>query len=212
MHSCLAPEKKFFLENVAVYRLQRYLSQMPGVTFIEDLEKEYRLPLSMGYDEFIFYGKVDRIDRRGDYRLVLDYKTGWIEHFAKSHFEKKIIPFFPSEEYDYESLKTFIEVIRDLQLPLYVLLVSSGKEEELARTLAAYVELRKQGEERYFVHPDRIGALQDHYMHWFGRTVPSLLNYILTHMIESPFFYPATDERACQPCDYEPVCRFSYTS
>jgi len=212
MHRCLAPEKKFFLEYVAVYRLQSYLSQMPGVTFIEALEKEYRLPLSMGPNEFLFYGKVDRIDRRGDYRFILDYKTGWITHVAKSHFEKRIIPFSPSEECDYESLKTFVEVIRDLQLPLYVLLVSSGKEEEFARTLAAYVELRKQGEERYFVPPDRIGELREPYLNWFGRTLPSLLNYVLTHMIESPFFYPATDERACRPCDYEPICRFSYAS
>ncbi len=212
MHRCLAPEKKFFLEYVAVYRLQSYLSRMPGVTFIEALEKEYRLPLAIGPDEFLFYGKVDRIDRRGDYRFVLDYKTGWVVHFAKSHFEKKIIPFSPPEACDYESLKTFVEVIRDVQLCLYVLLVSSGKEEELAKTLAAYVELRKQGEERYFVHPDRIGALQAPYMNWFGRTVPSLLNYVLTHMIESPFFYPATDERACRSCYYEPICRFAYVS
>ena len=166
----------------------------------------------MGPDEFIFYGKVDRIDKRGDYRLVLDYKTGWVEHFAKSHFEKRIIPFFPSEECDYESLKTFIKVIRDLQLPIYVLLVSSGNEEELEKTLAAYVELRKRGEERYFVTPDKIEELQERYANWFGRTVPSLLNYVLTHMIESTFFYPATNERTCQSCDYEPVCRFSYTA
>jgi ATP-dependent helicase/nuclease subunit B len=212
MHRCLAPEKKFFLEYVAVYRLQSYLSQMPGITFIEALEKEYRLPLVMGPHEFIFYGKVDRIDTRGDYHVVLDYKTGRIAHFAKGHFEKKIIPFVPSEACDYESLKTFVQVIRDVQLPLYVLLVSSGKDEELARTLAAYVELRKRGEERYFVPHDRIEALRDAYTNWFGRTFPSLLNYVVTHIIESPFFYPATDEKICRYCDYEPVCRFSYAA
>ena len=209
MHRCLAPEKRFFLEYVAAYRLQSYLSQMPGVTFIEDLEKEYRLPLSMGSDEFIYYGKVDRIDIREGYRLVLDYKTGWIEHFTKTHFEKKIISFFPSEECNYESLKTLIEVIRDLQLPLYVLLVSSGREKELAKTLAAYVELRRRGEEQYFVPLEKIGELRDLYTTWFGRTLPSLLNYLLTHMIESPFFYPATDEKTCRSCDYESVCSFS---
>jgi ATP-dependent helicase/nuclease subunit B len=212
MHRCLSPEKKFFLEYVAVYRLQSYLSQMPGVTFIEALEREYRLPLTMGLDEFVFYGKVDRIDIREGYRLILDYKTGWIEHFTKNHFEKRIISFFPPEAYDYESLKTLLEVIRDLQLPLYILLVSSGKEEELEKTLAAYVELRKRGEERYFVPPDKIGELRDPYTTWFGSTFPSLLNYLVTHMIESPFFFPATDEKTCRSCDYEPVCRFSYTS
>ena len=212
MHRCLSPEKKFFLEYVAAYRLQSYLSQMPAITFIEALEKEYRLPLYMGPEEFIFYGKVDRIDSREGYRLVLDYKTGWIEQFNKTHFEKRIIPFVPSEECDYVHLKTFIEVIRDLQLPLYVLLVSSGKEEELEKTLAAYVELRKRGEERYFVPMDKIGAIRDAYAIWYKRTLPSLLHYLLTHMIEAPFFYPATDVMTCRSCEYEPVCRFSYTS
>jgi hypothetical protein len=155
---------------------------------------------------------VDRIDNREGYRLVLDYKTGWIEPFTKTHFEKRIIPFVPSEKCDYAHLKTLIEVIRDLQLPLYVLLVSSGKEEELAKTLAAYVELRKRGEERYFVSKDKIGAVQDPYAIWFKRTLPALLHYLLTHMIESPFFYPATDPKTCRSCEYEPVCRFSYTS
>jgi ATP-dependent helicase/nuclease subunit B len=212
MHRCLSPEKKFFLEYVAAYRLRGYLAQMPGVTFIEALEQEYRLPLSLETDEFIFYGKVDRIDAREGYRLVLDYKTGWIEHFAKTHFEKRILSFFPSEEYDYEGLKTFLEVIRDLQLPLYVLLVAAGKEEELEKTLAAYVELRKRGEERYFVPPDKIMAMRGSYATWFGHTFLSLLNYLVTHMIESPFFYPATDEKACRSCDYESVCGFSYVS
>lgn len=212
MHRCLSPEKKFFLEYVAAYRLQRYLSQMPGNTFIEALEKEYRLPLPIGPDEFIFYGKVDRIDIREGYRLVLDYKTGWIEHFTKTHFEKRISSFCPSEECDYANLKTLIEVIRDLQLPLYVLLVSSGKEEELEKTLAAYVELRKRGEERYFVPMDKFDAVRDPYMIWFKRTLPSLLHYLLTHMIESPYFYPATDVKTCRSCEYESVCRFSYTS
>jgi ATP-dependent helicase/nuclease subunit B len=212
MYRCLSPEKKFFLEYVAAYRLQSYLAQMPAITFIEALEKEYRLTLPVGPDEFIFYGKVDRIDNREGYRLVLDYKTGWIEPFTKTHFEKRIIPFVPSEKCDYAHLKTLIEVIRDLQLPLYVLLVSSGKEEELAKTLAAYVELRKRGEERYFVSKDKIGAVQDPYAIWFKRTLPALLHYLLTHMIESPFFYPATDPKTCRSCEYEPVCRFSYTS
>ncbi|MEJ2067121.1 MAG: PD-(D/E)XK nuclease family protein, partial [Deltaproteobacteria bacterium] len=212
MHRCLSPEKKFFLEYVAAYRLQGYLSQMSGVTFIEALEREYRLPLPCGTDEYIFYGKVDRIDTREGYRFVLDYKSGWIEHFTKTHFEKKILPFVPPGECDYKGLKTFLEVIRDLQLPLYVFLVAAGKEEALAKTLAAYVELRKRGEERYFVPPDKLGELRDSYRTWFGHALPSLLNYLLIHMIESPFFYPATDEKACRSCDYEPVCRFSFTS
>ena len=55
-------------------------------------------------------------------------------------------------------------------------------------------------------------AMRESYATWFGHTFPSLLNYLVNHMIESPFFYPATAEKACRSCDYESVCRFSYVS
>jgi ATP-dependent helicase/nuclease subunit B len=212
MHRCLAPEKQFFLEHVAAYRLQSYLSQMPGVTFIEALEAEYRIPLPMGPDEFIFYGKVDRIDKRGGHQIILDYKTGRVEAFPKGHFEKCILPLTKPDEFDHEGLKVLKGVLKDIQLPLYVLLVAWGNEEKLANTLSAYVELGRGGDERYFIPPDKSDGLKSSSVAWFSRAFPALLGYLMDHMVEAPYFFPATEEGACRFCEYEAVCRFSFAS
>jgi ATP-dependent helicase/nuclease subunit B len=212
MDRCLAPEKRFFLEHVAAYRLQSYLSQMPGVTFIEALEAEYRLPLPVGPDEFIFYGKVDRIDKRGGCQIILDYKTGRVEAFPKGHFEKRILPFGTPDEFDHEGLKAVKGAIKDLQLPLYVLLVASGNEEKLGNTLSAYVELGRGGDERYFIPPEKIDGLRADSIAWFSMTFPALLAYLIDHMVEAPYFFPATEDGACRFCEYEAVCRFSSAS
>jgi len=210
MYRCLAPEKRFFLEHTAAYRLKGYLSQMPEATFIDALEEEYCLTLPVGLGEFSFYGKVDRIDKREGHQIILDYKTGRVGGFAKGHFEKRLLPFPLPEKLDREGLKAVTGVIKDLQLPLYVLLVASGKGEDLGRTLSAYVDLGKGGEELYFVPPDRLNGLRDAYISWFSGTFPALLAYLIKHMIEAPLFYPATEEEICRFCEYETICRFSF--
>ena len=210
MYRCLAPEKRFFLEGAAAHRLKDYLARMPEVTFINALEEEYRITLPINLGEFSFYGKVDRIDKRGRYQIILDYKTGRIEGFAKGHFEKRLLSFLLPDELDHEGLKALKQAIKDLQLPLYVLLVTSGRQEELARTLSAYIELGKGGRELYFVTPERFEGLRDTYISWFSQNFPLLLAYIIGHMIEAPFFYPATEEETCRFCEYETICRFSF--
>ncbi|MFQ5903524.1 MAG: PD-(D/E)XK nuclease family protein, partial [Candidatus Binatia bacterium] len=209
MYRSLAPEKRFFLEHTAAYRLKGYLSQVPEATFIDALEEEYHLALPVGSHHYCFYGKVDRIDRREGYRFVLDYKTGRIENFAKSHFEKRLLPFSLPGELDREGLKAVKGVIKDLQLPLYVLLVASGNEGEITKTLPAYVDLGRGGEEVYFVTRERLDGLREAYISWFMGAFPGLLAYVIDHMIGAPLFYPATEEEACRFCEYEPVCRFS---
>jgi len=210
MYRCLAPEKRFFLEHAAAYRLKSYLSQVPEATFIDALEEERCLALPLGSHQYSFYGKVDRIDRREGYRIILDYKTGRIEGFAKSHFGKRVLPFSLPGELDHEGLKAVKGVIKDLQLPLYVLLVASGNEGEIDKTLPAYVDLGRGGEEVYFVPRDRVDRLREAYTSWFMEAFPALLAYVLDHMIGAPLFYRATEEGACRFCEYETVCRFSF--
>ena len=210
MYRCLAPEKRFFLEHAAAYRIKSYLSQVPEATFIDTLEEKHSLPLVLGSSHYSFSGKVDRIDKRDGYRIILDYKTGRIEGFAKSHFEKRLLPFSPPGELDHQGLKAVKGVMKDLQLPLYVLLVASGNEEEIAKTLTAYVDLGNEGEEVYFVTRDRQDRLREGYTSWFMESFPALLAYVIDHMIGAPFFYPATEEEACRFCEYETACRFSF--
>ena len=210
MYRCLPPERRFFLEHAAEHRLKSYLEQISTPTFINGLEEDYRLVFRTELGDLSLFGKVDRIDIRDDFKIVLDYKTGYVYSVAKSHFEKRLLPFPLPEALDYDGLRTLKGVIGDFQLPLYVLLVSSGKKEELSKTLSAYVELSKQGEEQYFISRDRAEGWMDAYVSWYAETFPALLCYLITHMAEASHFYSATDEQTCRFCDYESVCRFSY--
>jgi ATP-dependent helicase/nuclease subunit B len=212
MYRCLAPEKRFFLEYVAAYRLTSYLSQMPEATFIETLEHEYRLQLPLWPNQLSFYGKVDRIDKREGHRIILDYKTGRVESFGKGDFERYILPFAIPKEPSYGGLKAVKGVIKDLQLPLYCLLVAAGSPEALGSIRAAYVELGRSGMESYFIPLERSNRLRDATISWFSHFFPALLAFLIDHMVNAPCFFPATEEDVCRFCEYEAVCRFSFAA
>jgi ATP-dependent helicase/nuclease subunit B len=208
--SALGPEKRFFLEHAAEHRLGTYLGNMEETTFIDSLEREYRAPLVTSLGELTLYGKVDRMDIRDGANIIFDYKTGRVDRFGAGHFESRILNFPLPGAFDYEALVAVKEAFKDIQLPIYVLLVCSALKKDPASTLSAYVELREAGAERYFVGPKKIESVKDSYAAWFAEGLPQLLAYLVDHMLKSPLFYPATDERACAYCPYNPVCRLSF--
>ena len=59
------------------------------------------------------------------------------------------------------------------------------------------------------IYEDLLIAIKSFDIAWFSKAFPQLLAYLIDHMVEAPFFYPATDADACRFCDYEGVCRFS---
>ncbi len=208
----LSPEKRFFVEEAAKFRLRRYLEGMRGSIWIEALERPFRLTLSLGGSQWTFYGKVDRIDRREGFKVILDYKTGYLNPPGTNAFEEKISVLRPSARLDYEGLRDLKRGIGDIQLPLYVLLVSQGQEDELRRTTAAYVMLQGEGEERFLLRPEKLRerAIQELWVQWFKAGLPQILDYLIAHILEAPFYFKATDDGLCRSCDYEPSCHFAW--
>ena len=207
----LAPERRFILEEVAKFRLKKYLEGMREPIHIEALEKEFRIELPLRGERWAFYGKVDRIDRRGDLQVVLDYKTGFIEPPGARAFVEKMAPFQLPEGLDDEGLRALKRAVGDIQLPLYVLLTTGGKGEEIERTTAAYVLLREDGREQFLLRPKELkGAVAELWVEWFLEQFPAILNYLITHILEAPLYFRATEEGLCRVCDYEPSCHFSW--
>jgi len=211
MYRCLPPAKRFFLEHTVTYRLRSYLSRMSKATFIESVEQAYRAPLETNLGRLYLSGTIDRIDIRDGYRIILDYKTGQVRPPLKSHFERRLLPFQVPQVVNREGLKTIKSTIGDLQLPLYVLLVAKGNKTSIGHTLAAYIELSNAGEEIFFIPRDRLDEWPDAYISWYSETFPSVLSYLVRHMVEAPLFYPAMDEGICRFCDYAAICRFSFS-
>jgi len=209
-YQALGGERRLFVEEVAVFRLRRFLENLRQEAFIEGLERSYSMEFPIGGMPLQFSGKVDRVDRREGLRIILDYKTGSVDEFTQRTFIEKIFPFSPSPDLDYEGLREVRRTIKDIQLPLYVLLVTGGVPREIGRTTAAYVILQDKGQENYFLPPKGLREVKERWVEWFEGGFLSILEYILCHILDAPLFFRATEERFCRFCEYEPSCHFAW--
>jgi len=81
-----------------------------------ELEKDLKCDYKPGPRTFHFKGKIDRIERRGDYLCLLDYKTSASERNQVINIDKLEV----------EDRSTWPQAIKSLQLPFYQLLASTA--------------------------------------------------------------------------------------
>ncbi len=208
-----APRKRVLLETSRI-RFGRYLKKQ-GSTRIEALEKNYFLPFNLSHTlQITFRGILDRVDLRDGLYLVLDYKTG---SFSKPKAEKVMALETEEEnELDQEGLQTIYQYLSDLQLPFYVYLFGKHKGLSFERLSAGCIGLGGDGEEFYIVEPKVLRGevkkkvhLASQWAQWMEEEFPSLLRYLLRHILDAPLWYPATHERVCGYCDYRGMCRYA---
>jgi len=203
----LGPERRFFLMEVVRYRFEEFLKGIKGPFRVLLLEEEMALPMRLLGAEWRFFGRIDRLDLRDGFKVVVDYKTG-IPRNRRSFVPLWEVP----KDLDYQSLKDLSRKVPDLQLQLYVLLVSQGDEGELRRTTASYLYLSEIGNamESFLRKPQDILKEEADWVRWFREGLPGLLEYLLRHMLESPLYWRATDQGTCSFCEYEPGCPFAW--
>ncbi len=210
----LSPARKFFLLRGAQERLRKYLQGHPENTQLLALERRFSGSLEVpGLGQIELIGQADRIDSR-EYqkfpvRIILDYKTGWVENISFKPL-KDLDPSELEKEYSAAALLKITRYLPDLQLPFYVYLYClNNLEEDLwGCTTAAYVELRKKGEEKFWFPPEKLAQNQG-YATWLKQEFPALLRYLVRHIFEAPYWYPAIDDHACTYCPYEAMCQYS---
>ncbi len=207
MFKNLSPEKRFILEKTASFRLKAYLENQPEETTILDLEREYYLSWKVkNIGNLTLTGKIDRIDQRDGVYIVIDYKTGLVKYPSQEKLLSLIIP----ETFDLEGLKHVFEYLLDIQLPLYVYLFSKNQGIDPSNINAAFVILREKGEEKYLFNMNRLRKYKvDVLNRWFEEVFPRLLSYLICHIFEAPYWYPAISEDRCHYCKYKIMCRYS---
>ncbi len=203
----LSPEKRFILEKTASFRLKTYLENQPTETIIFDLEEEYHLPFKVEkIGSFTLKGKIDRIDQRDGTYIVIDYKTGYVKRPSYEKLLSLVVP----DTLDLEGLKYVFENLRDIQLPLYVYLFSKSQGIDPSDINAAFVILREKGEEEYLFNMKNLRKNKlDILNRWFEEVFPKLLTYLIHHIFEAPYWYPAINEDRCHYCEYKMMCRYS---
>ncbi len=196
-------KEKNILLNIVKYRFSNYIKNHPSITSIIYLEKKLSTIFNIKDKKLVLDGRLDRIDKRDDIYIILDYKTGYIPKFRNLIEHSIEIPTI----LDREQFINFSELIGDIQLPFYIFLFARqyGGEIPFEKIAGAFVDLSSKGEERFWIPPSRLSA--DSLDIFFSHTFPSLLGYIITHIFDGPVF--GIPSSRCKWCNCREVCDFS---
>lgn len=195
-------------------RLARYLEQQPP-TLILALEKNLETSFACQGREYALHGTVDRIDRRDDGFVVLDYKTGSIPAMRKTLWEESplwhaLASWTPNREN--AALLTLSTRMPSIQLPFYVHLLArelardaspfASQRETPAFLDAAFIDLGSAGQEMPLFsseHREKTAAAA------IGEQIPTLIDFLIRHMSQAPAFFPHTGEH-CRWCSVQKLC------
>ncbi len=197
----MSSKKISMLLSITRYRLEKYLNNHPEFTSILYLEKPINYIISVDSKNIVLEGRIDRVDRRDDLYIVLDYKTGYVNQLKKSLFDIEI-PY----EFDRDGLENISTIIGDIQLLSYIFLFGNAEYIPFSKITGALVELFKDGREKFWIHPKEIHKYYNDLIPFFFDKFPSLLRYIILHMIEGPIF-PILSSH-CGWCSYRRICSF----
>lgn len=210
LRDSLPAQSRFMLEAAGPYRLREFLKHQPELTEVLQLEQKSTAELMVGDRRYVLSGQLDRLDRRDDGLIILDYKSGRTSKSPRREFwhdenlwqsMRDWIPGMP------DPLPELADSLPSLQLPCY--LYMCGHDPKYAGMLrlspladAAWVQLADGGEE-----VSLMGAKVEEEERWSIREerIPELLSFVLRHMAESREFRPRRTN-ACERCAYQKTC------
>ena len=197
------PVKAQLIRRQVELQLRRFLKdyQIPLLTKdpvrILGLERSF----TASKDGYVFSGKIDRIERRGDRTVIVDYKTGR---------DAKRLAIRP-EKLDLGRAETWPEAIGSVQLPMYWMLYHLVQGEDVDRISPMYVFLGR----RDFRENVEFGIASEEVP---PRDLYAQLESFLLHMVAhigapAGQFAPAEDlARACPGCAYQTICGTQWLS
>ena len=198
------------LEAAGPYRLHDFLKHQPELTEILQLEQKSNAELMVGDKRYVLAGQLDRLDRRDNGLVILDYKSGRTSKSPRREFwhdenlwqaMRDWMPGMP------DPLPELADSLPSLQLPCY--LYMCGHDPKNAGLLrlspladAAWVQLADGGEE-----VSLMGAKVEEEERWsiIEERIPELLSFVLRHMAEAREFRPRRIN-ACERCAYKKTC------
>ncbi len=167
--------------------------------------------------EITLMGKADRIDRRDDTLMILDYKTGRLpsahaDIWGDALFWRSLADCSPESMQADTRLLRLADSIGSIQLPFYMYLLAKTqtqtqflgmhKESSLARCNAAWVDLANEGKEvpLFKETPDEI-----QYASILSEYIPAAIRFITTNMLTTPYFLPHIGKH-CDWCSCIKMC------
>jgi len=202
--AALPPDGQLLLLRSGRARLSAMAAAMPRTTPLE-LETELAASLDVGPATYLLAGRADRVDRREDGIVILDYKTGALAApksavLNDAAFWDRLAAWSGPGD-DPGLLAEAADRLGSVQLPLYCWLYAAARGETPAD--AAFVELRDAGEEKAL-----FGARCDQELREDAilRQTPLALAFLLRHLAGAESFPPRPVERRCAYCDFRAAC------
>lgn len=204
IHRQSAHDLRLLMERFGANRMREYGRAFPAH---EPVAVEVKLAASFEADGRIYRltGVLDRIDRREEGLVIVDYKTGGARKASPGFFgdENFFARLGSADAGDPEVFERLARGLGSVQLPLYALLrfLSSG---ELAAN-AAFVLLREGGKESRLFAPNcdaqaRRGAVAE--------KTPALLGFLIRRMLGATEFEANPGPR-CGYCPFRRLCAAS---
>ena len=188
------------MEIAGKERLARFLRNQPNAK-IDSLEKRLIKCISVDEKERSITGIADRIDIRGNSRVVLDYKTGSIQKPDNGLWQDEFLHAqLRTWDGGFEDpLEALADKVQNLQLPAYLYMM---KDDRLTSSCdAGWVELKKDGKEHLFFEKIE----EDLHDEIICDQIPLILQFMLRHMEKSPIIRPQKG-RHCQWCTCTAGC------
>lgn len=211
----LPAQSRFMLEAAAPLRLRAFLENQPEECALLQVEHTCTAFLPLGERRFKLKGKLDRLDKRGEGFVVLDYKTGRLDgqipktdFWTDTTFWEVLRSWRPEEE---DPLPELSAKLHKIQLPCYLYLCTHDPETKALVSApelsdAAWVQLAEKGEE-LFLFGQKVK--EENRKDLLAKNIPALLTFILRHMNESRSFSPQPGRNGenCAYCPYVPCCK-----
>lgn len=225
--SKMSKERQFLMIKSIEYAFKKFIEKFEP-TVIYALEKELTDPIEIidltdnKKIQITLQGRIDRIDLskgkddNNPTYIVIDYKTG---SFPSKKISAKKLEELLKEIHELKSKtdmlekfpKTILEEINDklihIQLVSYIYLLS--KELQTKDIDARYVKIGKIRDEdkadTIFNKTEDIEKAKEMVLEGF----PVILEYLVNHIIHSPYWWPTENGDNCRYCDYRIICNYS---
>ncbi len=179
------------------FQVGRYLSWYRQEVLVRDEVTLVGLevPLSGQFDGRRFTGQADRIERRGDRTVIIDYKTGGDEKRYRINVGRV----------DPEDSSTWASSIRSFQLPLYLIMLGSSTGEAIGGIDPMYVLL---GHSARPMHPELplfdAGPARGEQWDKITRTLSGVLEGLFDP--GRPYAAPEDLSGCCPGCSFRSIC------
>lgn len=190
------------LEVSGPKKFRDLLNNMPD-TEIVSLEHKFKTILPVENQQYTLYGRIDRIDKREDGLLVLDYKTGRLPKTQKGFWDFDNPLWFRMQHWQKEDKELLAECHNQagsLQLPIY--LYAYSQDLGYKAYDAAFVELAGQGKEAFLLGKN---VEEDERERIISEQIPALLSFVIKHMVQTEEFLPQPGDH-CRYCPWAGLC------